>query len=319
MISFIIIILLVLLCVYKLNQHLRSITITHFKDKHVVITGCDSGFGKELALRLDSMGFRVFAGCLTQEGRDSLSASASEKLMTVSLDVTDPGSVNQIYDFVNQNLTEGGLWALVNNAGISGLEAPVEMCSITDFEAALKVNLLGPIQMSKKFLPLLRKSRGRLINMTSVAGRIAAITAPYTVSKFAFEALSDCLRRELYEQGVRVCIIEPGFHKTAILNTEAVMKRVQLAYDKSSEEVQSAYGQDFLHKLRRQYSTIVSNAAASRSPVVDAYVQAITARFPKTRYLIGVDAKYIAVPATLLPDEVVDFGMNIWKNIMAAK
>ncbi|GBL86577.1 Estradiol 17-beta-dehydrogenase 2 [Araneus ventricosus] len=140
--------------------------------KTVLITGCDTGFGHLLAKHLDSKGFSVIACCLfpNDNGAKELQKSCSERLKVVGLDVTKDESVSQAKEFVTKNLEDSELWAIVNNAGIlKGVT--IELTSLRDFKDSLEVNTLGVVRVTQAFLPLLRKSKGRVVNLTSVAGK----------------------------------------------------------------------------------------------------------------------------------------------------
>lgn len=191
------------------------------KDAFVFITGCDSGFGHLLALRLDQRGFQVLAGCLTPSGAENLQQVASSRLHTTLLDVTDPQSVQRAAKWVEMHVKEAGehprhrghlwrcltclpsasspvpptgLFGLVNNAGVAGIIGPTLWLTRDDFYHVLSVNTLGPIGVTLALLPLLQRARGRVVNITSVLGRLAANGGGYCVSKFGLEAFSDSLR-----------------------------------------------------------------------------------------------------------------------------
>lgn len=308
----------VVVLAYLLNRWFRSLKLQELEGKNVLITGCDTGFGHELAIRLDSMNFHVFAGCLTESGQQNLKQRCSTRLTVFPLDVSDSNSILEAERGVREKLVQKGLWALVNNAGVTGLLAPVEICTKQDFEAAIKVNLLGPIEMTKAFLPALRKVGGRVVNMTSCAGRVAALTAPYCVTKFGLEALSDILRREVAFQGVKVSIIEPGFFKTNIINPGSVKEKVQPIFDKSNEELKTAYGPDYIQKLHSCMQYFSDHSSTTIDHVIDAYVHAITARYPRTRYVVGIDAKYVYIPLSFLPDWLTDFLISQFKKRIMA-
>lgn len=160
----------------------------------VFITGCDSGFGRLLALQLDQRGFRVLASCLTPSGAEDLQRVASSRLHTTLLDITDPQSVQQAAKWVEMHVKEAGLFGLVNNAGVAGIIGPTPWLTRDDFQRVLNVNTMGPIGVTLALLPLLQQARGRVINITSVLGRLAANGGGYCVSKFGLEAFSDSLR-----------------------------------------------------------------------------------------------------------------------------
>ncbi|KAF6119712.1 hypothetical protein HJG60_010152 [Phyllostomus discolor] len=162
-------------------------------DAFVFITGCDSGFGRLLALRLDQRGFQVLASCLTPSGAEDLQQVASSRLHTTLLDVTDPQSVQRAAKWVETHVGETGLFGLVNNAGVAGAIGPTPWLTQDDFHQVLNVNTLGPIRVTLALLPLLQQARGRVVNISSVLGRLAANGGGYCVSKFGLEAFSDSL------------------------------------------------------------------------------------------------------------------------------
>lgn len=140
--------------------------------KAVFITGCDSGFGKELACRLDGMGFHVFAGCLApdREGAKSLKEATSPNLHIVPIDVTDDFQVMKAMQYVRDNLGDNQLWAVVNNAGVATF-CEIEWCSVREFMNIMDINVFGIVRVTKAFLPLLRRSEGRVVNVASLAGK----------------------------------------------------------------------------------------------------------------------------------------------------
>lgn len=196
----------------------------------VLITGCDTGFGEMTSLRLDSQGVRVFAACLTQEGADRLKARASDRLVAFVMDVTKDEDVKAAAQRIAASGV--GLWGVINNAGITaGLG--IELLSFPAFQQCMDVNFYGAVRVTRAMLPFLKKNRGRIINIASVAGRIGMAGAmPYSASKCAFcypfkyvdyprrycmEAFSDALRREVRVWGIDVVCIEPGYFNTPIL------------------------------------------------------------------------------------------------------
>lgn len=288
---------------------LRQFKIRHYGNKHVFITGCDSGFGNLLAKRLDKLGFRVYAGCLTQQGAMELKEASSKQLVTIELDVSNETSIANARKFVEQKLPKDkGLWAVVNNAGIAGPVCPFEWISSADFRKLIDINLFGVIFVTKEFLPLLRKERGRVVNMTSVMGRIALTFTPYSTSKFGVEGFSDQLRRELYHTGVSVHIIEPGYFRTSIVNVERCVQDIRDSFERAPSEVQQYYGTSFREDLCNAIPTFPSQIMSPElHKVVDAYEHAITARFPKARYVVGWDAQIFFRLLWNLPEWLSDY------------
>lgn len=185
--------------------------------KTIVITGASTGIGRASALALDRNGFRVFAGVRKDTDGEALRAAASERLTPLFLDVTDESSIGAAAKLVADEVGragEAGLAGLVNNAGTT-LPCPVEYLTLDAFRRQLEVNLVGPLAVTKAFLPLLVRGAGRIVNVTSGAGKAGVpLMAPYVAAKHGLEGLSDVMRLELGQLGVGVSVIEPGFVAT---------------------------------------------------------------------------------------------------------
>lgn len=288
---------------------LRRLKIRHYGNKHVFITGCDTGFGNLLAKRLDKLGFRVFAGCLTEQGVKELKSTCSRQLVTIEIDVSKETSIANARKLVEQKLPKDkGLWAIVNNAGISGPVCPIEWTSSAEFRKVMEINLFGVIFVTKEFLPLVRKERGRVVNIASIMARFAMATGPYAASKFGVEGFSDQLRRELYRTGVTVHILEPGYFRTSIVNEEILVKDLQSQFEAAPKEVQTYYGESFRDEMAEKTSRLLSTVMSPKvHMVVDAYEHAITARFPKARYVVGWDAQIMFRLLWNLPEWLSDY------------
>ncbi|MBZ3891628.1 11-cis retinol dehydrogenase [Sciurus carolinensis] len=288
-------------------------------DAFIFITGCDSGFGRLLALRLDQRGFRVLASCLTPSGAETLQQMASSRLHTTLLDVTDPQSVQRVAKWVETHVREAGLFGLVNNAGVAGIIGPTPWLTRDDFHRVLDVNTMGPIGVTLALLPLLQKARGRVINITSVLGRLAANGGGYCVSKFGLEAFSDSLRartqkplyphsrRDVASFGVRVSIVEPGFFRTPVTNLESLENTLQACWARLPPAMQAHYGEAFLTtylKVQRRIMNLICDPDLTK--VSKCVEHALTARHPRTRYSPGWDAKLLWLPASYLPASLVD-------------
>ncbi|KAL3832402.1 hypothetical protein ACJMK2_024049 [Sinanodonta woodiana] len=293
---------------YILHWLFRKIPQRKYPSKYVVITGCDSGFGNMLAKRLDHMDFHVFAGCLTEKGATELRKTCSNRLITLDLDVTNAVSIQKAFKQVKSNIpSDTGLWGLVNNAGIPGELGHVEWMTRADYDQVMAVNTFGMVDVTKTFLPLIRRTRGRIVNMASVMGRFPAATAPYVMSKFAVEGYSGVLRYQLRPFSISVHVIEPGFFQTGITSNELIRKDLENKYARLEPEIQQAYGSKYRDKM---ISRATNSLHLLNSPkvhkVVDAYTHALTARFPKARYTVGWDANLFFRPLSLLPDWVAD-------------
>ncbi|KAH9498888.1 Retinol dehydrogenase 7 [Bulinus truncatus] len=263
-----------------IDHVMRRLDVGGYNDKYVVVTGCDSGFGQRLAERLDKLGFNVFAGCLTEDGRRHLSQNCSKRMVVFLLDVRSNDSIQAAVNLVKQTLpADKGIWGLVNNAGIVGNMAITELCTKQDYLACWDVNVFGVIEMTRSFLQLVRKSQGRVINTSSGLGRLAVFASVYTLSKYGVEAYSDILRRELYSKGVRVLLVEPGAFKTPIYNVDKMTQEVQKSFDSATKEVRILYG-DVVGKFRKQTEYIHDHGCPNIDLVVDAYIHGLTSRFP---------------------------------------
>ncbi|XP_035672225.1 retinol dehydrogenase 7-like [Branchiostoma floridae] len=291
---------------------LEVIAVLWLTDKTVLITGCDTGFGNLLARRLDQLGLRVFAGCLTEAGVAELRQSCSERLQPIRMDVTSSDSVKTAFRVVEKAVGSKGLWGLVNNAGIvgSGVGA-MEWSTVADYQAVIDVNLLGMIDVTRTFLPLLKRSRGRVVNVASVAGRLALnYITPYSVSKFGVEAFSDSLRRSMRCFGVKVHIIEPSFFRTNINNMEVIIRLLDNIWQRQSPETKKEYGQEFLQATK---DVIIAGDGRKLDPVavVDAMEHALCATRPRSRYVVGWDAWLVFVPISWLPTELGDLVLRV--------
>lgn len=267
----------------------------------VVITGASTGIGAACALDLDRRGFQVFAGVRRVEDGDRLRQRSSARLAPLRLDVTDPASIRLATEVVQSRVGQSGLAGLINNAGIA-VAGPLEAVPIPDLRRQLDVNVIGPVAVTQAFLPLLRQGRGRIINIGSIAGRATMpLMGPYSASKYALEAITDALRLELLPWGIHVSIIEPGAIATPIWEKS---NQDAAALEAASPEMARLYA-----GAVAAVKKVVAEAARRAIPpdaVVDAVVQALTASRPKTRYVVGWDAKVRAVMVKWLPDRLAD-------------
>uniref|UniRef100_A0A670ZE31 Retinol dehydrogenase 7-like n=1 Tax=Pseudonaja textilis TaxID=8673 RepID=A0A670ZE31_PSETE len=278
--------------------------VENLMEKYVFITGCDSGFGNQLARQLDARGLRVLASCLTPEGAEQLEKVTSDRLKTTLLDVTNTENVAAATEWAKTCVGNKGLWGLVNNAGINCLVAPNEWLRKEDFAKVLDINLLGLIDVTLQMLPLVRKARGRVVNMSSSAGRLAAYGGGYVPSKFAVEGFSDTLRRELSPFGVRTSIIEPGGFATNVFNN--VGNNIKDVFNHMPPHIKECYGQTYLDACDDYLSSPHDNQK-NLYLVTDCIEHALTSRYPRTRYSAGWDAKFLFLSASYLPTAITDY------------
>ena len=253
-------------------------------EQPIVITGASSGIGKATALHLDKLGFRVFAGVRKEADGHALKKEASEKLTPTLLDVTDGDSIASAVKEITEE-TAGKLFGLVNNAGVS-LNGPLELIPVSDIKALLDVNVLGLLAVTKAFIPLLRKGRGRLINISSGHGLLAIPDkSVYAASKFAVQAVTDSLRVELRPFGVSASCIVVGKVNTAVLG-KIVADRDKMVRAAAPEIVQ-LYSPllDFFDKEVKELPGIPPNEVGR------VVAQALMTEKPKAQYLIGPGAK----------------------------
>ncbi|XP_030051087.1 retinol dehydrogenase 16 [Microcaecilia unicolor] len=288
---------------YQDRQVLENLT-----DKYVFITGCDSGFGNLLARQLDGRGLQVLAACLTQRGAEQLKEATSQRLQTIIVDVTDTESVSAAANWVKQQVRDQGLWGLVNNAGTGIPGAPNEWLTKDDFVKVLDVNLVGMIDVTLCLLPLIRKAKGRIVNVSSIVGRITFCGGGYCISKYGIEAFSDSLRRELNPFGVKVIILEPGFFKTELNNLQHMKTTLYNIWSQVPAAVQESYGQKYYEDyVKHTEKTFLTLCNSDLSPVSDCMEHALTAVHPHTRYSAGWDAKLFYIPLSYLPTVLADF------------
>jgi NAD(P)-dependent dehydrogenase (short-subunit alcohol dehydrogenase family) len=268
----------------------------------VVITGTSTGIGRACALRLDRAGFDVFAGVRHADDGQRLRAEASNRLRPLILDVTHHAGIAVAAKEVQEAVGERGVAGLVNNAGVNAA-GPLELVGADELRHQLEVNLVGQIAVTQAFLPLIRAARGRIVNMSSIGGRVAnAFLGPYQASKFATEAITDVLRKELRPWGIHVVAIEPGTIETEMWRKGTEAGRETL--ERLGPEGRELYG-DRIQKVLQATEKMTRRAAAPER-VAEVVERALTASRPRTRYLVGADAKVLARLARILPDRALD-------------
>ena len=261
----------------------------------VVVSGASTGIGEATAIHLAEQGFRVFAGVRREADGAALQEKAD--LTPLIIDITDELSVLAAGEIVARAVGNRGLAGLVNNAGVA-IPAPIEFQPLADFRRQLEVNLIGHVAMTQAFLPLIRRGKGRIVNIGSVGGLLVLpLNGAYSASKFGMEALSDALRLELRQWGIHVSHVDVGpVHSAIFGKTYAQL-----------DGLKTTLG-DRGHRLYKGQIAAVRSATekaeASADPpkvIAKAVFQALTADSPKTRYLAGHGVKGIATAAKL-PD-----------------
>jgi NAD(P)-dependent dehydrogenase (short-subunit alcohol dehydrogenase family) len=265
----------------------------------ILITGASTGIGEACARWFDARGHRVFAGVRREADAEKLRAGSSDRMTPVTIDVADASSIRASLDTIAASLSGAGLDGLVNNAGIA-VPGPLEYLPLDAIRQQLEINVVGQIGVTQAFLPLIRRGRGRIVFMGSIGGLVCTpFLGPYCASKFALEAIADALRIEVQPWGIHVTIVEPGSIATPIWNKPGVpFDRARIG------DVERDYG-----AALDAFRAAVAAAGARGLPAdrVAAVVDhALTARSPRTRYVIGPDARFQRALRSLVPDRLRD-------------
>ncbi len=271
------------------------------KTRCVLVTGASTGIGFDIARRLAARGWRVFAGVRRAADENRVQALAPALIVPVRLDVTDATSIAAARTLIETAAGQAGLDGLVNNAGIV-VAGPVETVPLDDWRRQFETNVFGVIGVTQAFLPLLRLSRGRVMMIGSISGRISyPLLGPYAASKYALEAVADALRLELMPDGISVTLIEPGPIKTPIWEKSRAASR--LVTEGETPDLAARYG-PLREKLRA--ATEKSAAAGLEPAAVSAAVErALTVRRPRIRQVIGRNAR-LGLLLKHLPDRWCD-------------
>jgi NAD(P)-dependent dehydrogenase (short-subunit alcohol dehydrogenase family) len=267
-----------------------------------VVTGTSTGIGRATVLALHDLGFRVFAGVRRAEDGDALVAATSTRVVPVRLDVTDSASIAAAGARVDAALGAVPLAALVNNAGIA-IPGPVEYVAPAELRRQLDINLVGQLEVTQRFLPLLRRGPGRIVIVSSLAAKLSApFNGAYTASKQGVEAIGDALRLELRTAGIRVSIVEPGTVHTAMPG------KLLRDGERILAELPPAGRADYGDAFRSYCRNLAAHARDGSPPAVvaAAIVHAVTARRPHTRYPAGAHARRLLAARRLLGDRAMD-------------
>ncbi|NXG79155.1 RDH7 dehydrogenase, partial [Baryphthengus martii] len=231
------------LVIYWLIRDSRR--VRNLSGKHVFITGCDTGLGNSLAKWLDKRGFCVIAACATEKAEQELRSCSSLSLKTVSLNLADSNSISRAVVFVTEETAGKGLFGLVSHAEGTAPVAPTDWLKIEDFHSVLDVTLLGLIEITLKLLPLLKKAEGRVVNLINAKGLMAFVGGGYGLSTWGMEAFSDTLRVEMQHFGVKVSIVQHGFFKAGLVNSDVIEKYLIRLWNRLTPEIRDSYGEKY--------------------------------------------------------------------------
>ncbi len=281
----------------------------------VLITGCSSGIGRAAAISLHDAGLGVYA---TARDVGTLAGLAGRGIRTLALDVTDETSMEQAVAAVEADA--GTIGVLINNAGF-GLYGPVEQQPMAEIRRQFETNFFGLVRLTQLVLPgMRRRRRGRILNVSSMGGRV---TLPggafYHASKYAVEALSDALRMEVAQFGIDVVLIEPGPVRTpwnavaaASLNTAVPGASAAGPADRLGADVADARDPYAAYKaaVGASFATaqtgFIARLGSTAEDIAKVITEAVTARRPRTRYLINPVAKSLVAMNRLLPGRAYD-------------
>ncbi len=270
------------------------------REELVVVTGASTGIGAATARELARRGFHVLAGVRRDVDAEALRADGIEPLI---LDITVDSDVVAIADRIAADPLRRPVRALINNAGIQ-LNAPVETLPIAEWRRMFDVNLFGHVAMTQALLPALLRSSGTVVNISSVGGKVAMATyGPYAGSKFALEAVSDALRREVAAFGIKVVVVEPGAVQTEIAE-RGIVAADRLNVDMTLVSSSNAMALSPRRVSAQTRSHLASGVTAEHAANVIA--KAATASRPRTRYAVGRDAAIIVRLARVIPDRLLD-------------
>ncbi|WP_291515467.1 SDR family oxidoreductase [Bdellovibrio sp. ArHS] len=270
--------------------------------KQILVTGASTGIGFDLTKRLCEKGHRVWAGVRRPEVLQSLQSRYPELLTVLKLDVVNEQDIQNAFTTVTETWDRHREFILVNNAGVA-IGGPIEALPLKEWRDLFAVNVFAPVRLTQIFLPLLRETRGRVVNVGSISGQISTpFLSPYCSSKFALRSFNDSLRREMMPFAVKVILIEAG-----PVRTEIWSKSISHSEDRQremSEEMRKVYGPQ-LEALKEGVSETVKTAIPVET-VTEVMLQSIESPRPDRYYLLGKNVKLFAAMGRFLPAALID-------------
>ncbi len=269
--------------------------------QYVLITGASTGIGYTSAKYLLNEGFFVFGSVRKSSDAEKLEKDFGKNFKALIFDVIDETAIKNAVPIVEEIIGENGLAGLVNNAGIA-VSGPMQFVTTEQLRFQLDVNVLGVHRVTNAFCHLLGATEnfqhkpGRIIQISSVNGFLSPpFTGPYSVSKFALEAMSDALRREMVLFGIKVVVIQPGPIKTPIWKK---------ALSKGVEDYENTPYARFLSKRSKSLKRTEANAIPAEE-VAKLVHKSIILKNPKTRYLVAKKSWQFKL-FSMLPDKWMD-------------
>jgi short-subunit dehydrogenase len=279
--------------------------MTDFDRGTVVIVGASSGIGQACAVHLDRLGFQVFAGVLTETEATDLQQKTSSRLIPLILDITNEKQIASAAQTVANAVGKRGIIGLINNAGIASI-GPLEISPLEGIKKQLDVNVVGIIAVTQAFIPLLRQSRGRLLNIGSICGFMPSpFYGVYPASKYALESISDLFRFELRPWGIDVSLIQLGPVESPLF--EKIGKQVEDLETSLSPGKQNLYS-DFFEMMHRWRDNNFQDGLPklSTEAAVSKIIYALTTSRPKSRYFVAKISVKVWSMIRFLPDWILD-------------
>jgi NAD(P)-dependent dehydrogenase (short-subunit alcohol dehydrogenase family) len=279
---------------FVLPMHPRRTTLLAVPS--VLVTGASRGIGNSIATHLAAAGWHVFAGVRSEEDATKVKA-ASQRITPVILDITNSDHLAALDDSLPERLD-----AVVNNAAVT-VGGPMEAVTPSELRRLLEVNVVGQLAVTQAVLPRLRRSRGRVVFISSVSGRVSVpLLGGYSASKFALEAAADALRMELKSWNIPVVVVEPAYTNTDMWRAAHTM------VEETAVAMPAEMRQLYERHLPGLGKVIAMTEKMAVPPVKVAEVveEALTARRPRARYVVGVGPRLQLAFATKLPTPVRD-------------
>ena len=266
----------------------------------VFLTGASTGIGRATALRLARRGVVVYAGVRRDSDAEDLKSAGGTAIRPIHVEVTDARSIEAAYETISRS-ADTILRGIVNNAGIA-IAGPLEVLPAEELRRQFEVNFFSAIAITQTFLPLLRKTRGRIVNVSSIGGKFSSpFVGAYAASKFALEAASDSMRIELRPSGIKVVLIEPGGVKTPIWSRSAAASSG--VFDNAAPEIRAAYAEMQTNMTR--IAQELDDNGIDPDVVAVAIERGLFAAYPRARYLVGRDAR-LRLAIARLPEGIRD-------------
>lgn len=284
---------------YKLYDNKKKNEEIDTNNKYVLLTGASTGIGKSIAEVLAKNSFKVFATVRKEQDSDNLK-KISPNITPVIMDVIDHESILKAKEEVEKLLGENKLYSIINNAGVA-VAGTLENLPIEQIKYQFEVNLFGLIDTTQQFFSLLDPENSKIINMSSIGGRISnPLIGAYAASKHALEAISDALRRELLTTNIDVVVIQPGAISTPI-------------WDKAEEIDVNQYAGTKYEKLSqnlKEYALVDGRAGAKPEKVGEVVLNVLKRKKNKSRYIVSKKPFSEVYLMRILPDRTLDFIMK---------